>query len=83
MVGAENGVPDLRAPGGRRARSATPSGRRRWSKGREEAVGGVVVVRYGVSTMDVIERVKEKITALQAGLPAGGARSSPSTTAPP
>src|SRR5207237_10875660 len=40
-------------------------------KGSEEAVGGVVVARYGVSTVDVINRVKEKIQALQAGLHAG------------
>jgi Cu(I)/Ag(I) efflux system membrane protein CusA/SilA len=40
-------------------------------KGTDEAVGGVVVARYGVSTIDVITRVKEKITALQAGLPPG------------
>src|SRR5438105_8663672 len=40
-------------------------------KGTDEAVGGVVVARYGVSTVDVINRVKKKITALQAGLPAG------------
>jgi Cu(I)/Ag(I) efflux system membrane protein CusA/SilA len=40
-------------------------------KGTEEAVGGVVVARYGVSTVDVINRVKEKIQALQAGLPRG------------
>src|SRR5262247_3450293 len=40
-------------------------------KGTDEAVGGVVVARYGVSTVDVIKRVKEKIQALQAGLPAG------------
>jgi len=40
-------------------------------KGTNEAVGGVVVARYGVSTVDVINRVKEKIAALQAGLPAG------------
>jgi Cu(I)/Ag(I) efflux system membrane protein CusA/SilA len=40
-------------------------------KGTEEAVGGVVVARYGVSTVDVISRVKEKIQALQAGLPPG------------
>src|SRR5213080_1131300 len=37
----------------------------------EDIVVGVVVARYGVSTVDVINRVKEKITALQAGLPAG------------
>src|SRR5256714_12148645 len=40
-------------------------------KGTDEAVGGVVVARYGVSTVDVINRVKKKIAALQAG-PAGG-----------
>jgi len=40
-------------------------------KGTEEAVGGVIVARYGVSTVDVIEGVKERITALKAGLPAG------------
>src|SRR5467141_2366123 len=33
-------------------------------KGTEEAVGGVVVARYGVSTVGVIDRVKEKIQAL-------------------
>jgi len=40
-------------------------------KGAEEAVGGVVVARYGVSTTGVIARVKEKIAALQTGLPPG------------
>jgi Cu(I)/Ag(I) efflux system membrane protein CusA/SilA len=40
-------------------------------KGTTEAVGGVVVARYGVSTIDVINRVKAKITALEAGLPPG------------
>src|SRR5207237_6846827 len=40
-------------------------------KGTDEAVGGVVVARYGVSTVDVINRVKAKFAALQAGLPAG------------
>ena len=40
-------------------------------KGTEEAVGGVVVARYGVSTIDVINRVKDKITAIEAGLPPG------------
>src|SRR5262250_2341549 len=38
-------------------------------KGGAEAVGGVVVARYGVSTVAVIDRVKAKIAALQAGLP--------------
>ena len=36
-----------------------------------EAVGGVVIARYGVNTLDVIEAVKEKIKTLQAGLPPG------------
>ncbi len=40
-------------------------------KGGTEAVGGVVVARYGVSTVEVIDRVKAKIAVLQAGLPPG------------
>jgi Cu(I)/Ag(I) efflux system membrane protein CusA/SilA len=40
-------------------------------KGTAEAVGGVVVARYGVNTIDVITRVKEKMAALSAGLPRG------------
>ena len=36
-----------------------------------EAVGGVVIARYGVNTLDVIESVKEKIKSLEAGLPKG------------
>ena len=34
-----------------------------------EVVGGVVVARYGANPMEVINHVKEKITALSAGLP--------------
>jgi len=37
----------------------------------KEAVGGVVIARYGVNTLDVIERVKAKINSLQGGLPQG------------
>lgn len=36
-----------------------------------EAVGGVVIARYGVNTLEVIEAVKQKIAALQTGLPPG------------
>jgi copper/silver efflux system protein len=36
-----------------------------------EAVGGVVIARYGVNTIDVIRSVKEKIRALESGLPRG------------
>ena len=37
----------------------------------KEAVGGVVIARYGVNTLEVIEAVKQKIEALQPGLPPG------------
>lgn len=40
-------------------------------KNGKEAVGGVVIARYGVNTLEVIEAVKQKIEALQAGLPEG------------
>jgi Cu(I)/Ag(I) efflux system membrane protein CusA/SilA len=35
------------------------------------AVGGVVIIRYGENTQEVIARVKEKIADLQKGLPDG------------
>jgi Cu(I)/Ag(I) efflux system membrane protein CusA/SilA len=70
VVGAENGVPiflrqvaEVKVGDAFRAAALV--------KGTEEAVGGVVVARYGVSTREVIERVREKIAALQAGLPPG------------
>jgi Cu(I)/Ag(I) efflux system membrane protein CusA/SilA len=40
-------------------------------KNGKEAVGGVVVARYGVSTLAVIDAVKEKIEELKVGLPEG------------
>ncbi|MFN0139896.1 MAG: efflux RND transporter permease subunit [Pyrinomonadaceae bacterium] len=40
-------------------------------KNGKEAVGGVVIARYGVNTLEVIDAVKQKIEALQPGLPAG------------
>ncbi|HMH49047.1 MAG TPA: CusA/CzcA family heavy metal efflux RND transporter [Candidatus Acidoferrum sp.] len=70
VIGAENGVPiyvrqvaDVKVGEAFRAAALV--------KGTEEAVGGVVVSRYGVSTVDVIRAVKGKIRALQAGLPPG------------
>ena len=39
--------------------------------GEGEAVGGIVVMRYGENANDVIKRVKEKISALEKGLPPG------------
>ena len=35
----------------------------------QEAVGGVVVARYGSNPMDVINHVKEKIAEMQSGMP--------------
>jgi Cu(I)/Ag(I) efflux system membrane protein CusA/SilA len=70
VIGADGGVPifvrqvaDVKVGDAFRAAALV--------KGSEEAVGGVVVARYGVSTIDVIARLKEKIAALQAGLPPG------------
>lgn len=40
-------------------------------KNGKEAVGGVVIARYGVNTLEVIQSVKQKIEALQSGLPEG------------
>ncbi len=37
----------------------------------EEIVGGIVVARYGVSTSELIDRVKAKISEIQRGLPEG------------
>jgi Cu(I)/Ag(I) efflux system membrane protein CusA/SilA len=70
VVGAERGVPihvrqvaDVRLGEAFRAAALV--------KGETEAVGGVVVARHGVSTVDVIRAVKDKIRALEAGLPPG------------
>ncbi len=40
-------------------------------KGGTDAVGGVVVIRYGANALDVIDSVKAKIQAMQPGLPKG------------
>jgi len=40
-------------------------------KGGKEAVGGVVVIRYGANAREVIAAVKQKIEEIQPGLPAG------------
>jgi Cu(I)/Ag(I) efflux system membrane protein CusA/SilA len=39
--------------------------------GGQEAVGGVVVIRYGANPLEVIKAVKQKLAALQSGLPKG------------
>jgi len=40
-------------------------------KGGVDSVGGVVIIRYGANARQVIQDVKAKIAALQAGLPSG------------
>jgi Cu(I)/Ag(I) efflux system membrane protein CusA/SilA len=40
-------------------------------KNGKEAVGGVVIARYGVNTLDVIQNVKQRIEAIKSGLPRG------------
>jgi Cu(I)/Ag(I) efflux system membrane protein CusA/SilA len=70
VIGAENGIPifvrqvaEVKLGDAFRASALV--------KGNAEAVGGAVVARYGVSTIDVINRVKEKLKAIKAGLPPG------------
>ena len=50
--------------------------------GEGEAVGGIVVMRYGENALDVIERVKKRLEELQPGLPAGRRPPRWPTTAP-
>src|SRR5262245_46921791 len=40
-------------------------------KNGKEAVGGVVIARYGVNTLEVIDAVKRRIAAISSGLPKG------------
>src|SRR5215468_5786861 len=40
-------------------------------KGGTDAVGGVVVIRYGANALTVIDSVKAKIAAMESGLPRG------------
>jgi Cu(I)/Ag(I) efflux system membrane protein CusA/SilA len=70
VIGAQNGIPiyvrnvaDVKI--GNAFRTGT------LDKNGKEAVGGVVIARYGVNTLEVIDAVKEKIAALQVGLPEG------------
>ena len=70
VVGAQNGIPiyvsnvaDVKLGNAFRTGALDKNGK--------EAVGGVVIARYGVNTLEVIDAVKEKISALQGGLPQG------------
>lgn len=70
VIGAANGIPiyvrnvaDVKLGNAFRTGSLDKNGK--------EAVGGVVIARYGVNTLEVIDAVKQKIGALQSGLPQG------------
>ncbi len=70
VIGASNGTPiyvrnvaDVKLGNAFRTGSLDKNGK--------EAVGGVVIARYGVNTLEVIDAVKQKLAALQSGLPKG------------
>jgi copper/silver efflux system protein len=70
VIGASNGTPiyvknvaEVKIGNAFRTGSLDKNGR--------EAVGGVVIMRYGVSALEVIENVKRKIEEIKPGLPAG------------
>ncbi len=70
VIGAPNGVPiyvrnvaDVKLGNTFRTGALDKNGK--------EAVGGVVIARYGVNTLEVIDAVKQKIADLQPGLPQG------------
>ena len=70
VIGAQNGTPIyVRNVADVKLGSAFRTGV--LDKNGKEAVGGVVIARYGVNTLEVIDAVKQKIAALQSGLPQG------------
>ncbi|HKR59798.1 MAG TPA: efflux RND transporter permease subunit, partial [Pyrinomonadaceae bacterium] len=70
VIGAPNGVPVyVRNVAEVKLGNAFRTGA--LDKNGKEAVGGVVIARYGVNTLEVIDAVKQKIAELQSGLPQG------------
>ena len=70
VIGAPNGVPVyVRNVADVKLGNAFRTGV--LDKNGKEAVGGVVIARYGVNTLEVIDAVKQKIAELQSGLPQG------------
>jgi copper/silver efflux system protein len=70
VIGAPNGVPIyVRNVAEVKLGNAFRTGA--LDKNGKEAVGGVVIARYGVNTLEVIDAVKQKIADLQSGLPQG------------
>lgn len=70
VIGASNGIPIyIRNVAEVQIGNAFRTGA--LDKNGKEAVGGVVIARYGVNTLEVIDDVKRKIADLQTGLPTG------------
>jgi Cu(I)/Ag(I) efflux system membrane protein CusA/SilA len=70
VIGAPNGVPIyVRNVADVKLGNAFRTGV--LDKNGKEAVGGVVIARYGVNTLEVIDAVKQKIAELRSGLPQG------------
>jgi copper/silver efflux system protein len=70
VVGAQNGTPIyVRQVADVKLGDAFRTGA--LDKNGKEAVGGVVIARQGVNTLDVIEGVKRRLEELKPGLPAG------------
>ena len=70
VIGASNGIPIyVRNVADVKLGNAFRTGV--LDKNGKEAVGGVVIARYGVNTLEVIDAVKQKIAELQGGLPQG------------
>jgi Cu(I)/Ag(I) efflux system membrane protein CusA/SilA len=70
VVGAQNGTPIyVKNVGTVKLGNAFRTGS--LDKNGKEAVGGVVIMRYGVSAREAIEAVKKKIEEIKPGLPPG------------
>ncbi|HKO99357.1 MAG TPA: CusA/CzcA family heavy metal efflux RND transporter [Pyrinomonadaceae bacterium] len=70
VIGAPNGVP-IYVRNVAEVKLGTAFRTGALDKNGKEAVGGVVIARYGVNTLEVIDAVKQKIADLQSGLPQG------------
>lgn len=70
VVGSQNGTPIyVKNVGTVKLSNAFRTGS--LDKNGKEAVGGVVIMRYGISALEAIEAVKKKIEEIKSGLPPG------------
>ena len=70
VIGSQNGTPIyVRNLGEVKLGNAFRTGS--LDKNGKEAVGGVVIMRYGISALEAIENVKKKIEEIKPGLPPG------------